>query len=186
MGNKKGFTLIELLVVITLLAIIVTIGITTASQLLKNARDTQRKADLLKIAKALQQYYADQGFYPSNGISGSDPEIEMRLDATSMLSNRSGNPELPAISKIYLNPFPRDIYQDTDRGIHYCYHANISPSDTDTAADPICLNTNESNKCRYFRLFAHLETGGDSTYSCTDAPGSVHPTKYNYYIDSTM
>src|SRR4051812_38758200 len=99
---ERGFTLIELLVVIAIISIIFAIIITSASQIQKLARDSQRKSDLAKIAQALQAYDSDHGFYPSNTTSGTDSFKMMRLDDIIYLSDRSGDPNGPATpTRIY-------------------------------------------------------------------------------------
>lgn len=62
--NTSGFTLVEILVVITILAILMTIGITVYSGVQKNARDLRRKSDLRTIKIALELYYQSKGSYP--------------------------------------------------------------------------------------------------------------------------
>lgn len=63
---KKGFTLIELLVVIAILSIllvIVLVAINPARQT-QQARDTQRRADVLTILNAVNQYFVDNAAFP--------------------------------------------------------------------------------------------------------------------------
>lgn len=81
---KKGFTLLEMLVVIGIIAILVSIGISSYSTAQKKARDAKRKSDLKSIQSALEQYYSICGFqYPSpatentvpSSISCSDPAV---------------------------------------------------------------------------------------------------------------
>lgn len=65
MKSKKGFTLIELLTVIAIMAILSTIVVVQMNGSKERARDNQRKADLLKIATALEFYRTDKKSYPS-------------------------------------------------------------------------------------------------------------------------
>lgn len=69
--NIKGFTLIELLVVIGILAILLAvtlIAINPARQF-QQANDTQRKADVLAILNAINQFSVDeQGRLPGEGL----------------------------------------------------------------------------------------------------------------------
>lgn len=65
--NKRGFTLIELLVVIAILSVllvIVLVAINPAKQT-KAARDTQRRADVLTILNAVNQYFVASGGFPT-------------------------------------------------------------------------------------------------------------------------
>ncbi|QQG41116.1 MAG: prepilin-type N-terminal cleavage/methylation domain-containing protein [Candidatus Levyibacteriota bacterium] len=65
---ERAFTLIELLVVIAILGILAAglLTIINPVDLLKKARDSQRKQELLQVRNALESYYADNGKYPSS------------------------------------------------------------------------------------------------------------------------
>lgn len=65
----KGFTLIELLVTVSILAILMTIALLSYGTIQKNARDNKRKSDISSIQSALEQYHADQGYYPVSPLS---------------------------------------------------------------------------------------------------------------------
>ncbi|MCA9336493.1 MAG: prepilin-type N-terminal cleavage/methylation domain-containing protein [Candidatus Saccharibacteria bacterium] len=62
--NKSGFTLIELLVVIVIIGILVGITLFVYRGAQGRARDAQRKTDIANIAKAMELYYVDNGYYP--------------------------------------------------------------------------------------------------------------------------
>ncbi len=70
---QTGFTLIELLIVIAIIAMLVSFGAVAYSTAQKNARNSQRAADLQKISAALEQYYADHHFYPTTNMNGHVP-----------------------------------------------------------------------------------------------------------------
>lgn len=61
---RRGFTLIELLIVIAIIALLVTIVIVALADLQKKGRDARRQSDLNTIRSALEQFRADQGYYP--------------------------------------------------------------------------------------------------------------------------
>ena len=67
--TSTGFTLIELLIVIAIIVIVIAVGATSYTTVNRNARNAQRAADLNKIAAALEEFYADHGFYPSTRSS---------------------------------------------------------------------------------------------------------------------
>jgi prepilin-type N-terminal cleavage/methylation domain-containing protein len=70
--NKKGFTLVELLIVIIVISILsgVVISVVNVSGMRARARDSQRKADLSKIASALELFYTDNRSYPPTAGGG--------------------------------------------------------------------------------------------------------------------
>jgi len=65
MKSKKGFTLVELLVVIGIMSILATVVVVQINGSKERSRDSLRKADLLKIATALEFYRTDNKSYPS-------------------------------------------------------------------------------------------------------------------------
>ncbi|MCL5073272.1 MAG: prepilin-type N-terminal cleavage/methylation domain-containing protein [Actinobacteria bacterium] len=74
--KNKGFTLIELLITLTIIAVLSAIGLVAFSYVLKQGRDSKRQSDLRAIQSALEQYYSDQGSYPTasitSGVNGLD------------------------------------------------------------------------------------------------------------------
>lgn len=97
--SERGFTLIELLVVITIIAILSVIGLLAYTIFLKNSRDAKRQSDLKLIQSALEDYHADQIYYPFTVTAGS---------------------ALAAGNKIYLNKVPNDPTAPPD----YFYRAS--------------------------------------------------------------
>lgn len=66
---QKGFTLIELLVVITIIGILATGAVTTFTSQIQKARDTTRISDMKAVQGGVEQYYQDDGRYPTKGTS---------------------------------------------------------------------------------------------------------------------
>lgn len=68
-NSDKGFTLVELLIAISLIAILsgVLLGVLNPLGIQKTSRDSQRISDLAKIKVALENYFADNRAYPTNG-----------------------------------------------------------------------------------------------------------------------
>jgi len=62
---KKAFTLIELLVVMAIMGILTIITVSQFTTAKTKAGDSQRKADLSSVSKALMMYYADYDRFPA-------------------------------------------------------------------------------------------------------------------------
>ncbi len=54
--NPKGFTLIEMIIVISIISLLSTVGSSSFTNVLRNTRDTKRKADLNEFVKAVKLY----------------------------------------------------------------------------------------------------------------------------------
>lgn len=65
--NKKGFTLVELLIVMTILAILVVsmVAAINPAALANKGQDAEMKKDLLRIRVAFEEYYSDNGCFPT-------------------------------------------------------------------------------------------------------------------------
>ena len=65
-SNKKGFTLIELLVAISVIALLLSVGISSYSTVQRKGRDAKRKSDIHDIRNSMEQYYTVCSFsYPT-------------------------------------------------------------------------------------------------------------------------
>lgn len=130
--NYRGFTLVELLVTISILSILMTIAIISYGNVQKNARDNKRKADLATIQSALEQYHADQGFYPAS----------ISFTANSPLTNGT---------KTYMSAIPIE----TQSGIAQYVYAKYPGTCANTVSDP-------STYCTNYCLYAKMENSSNS------------------------
>lgn len=153
MLRKSGFTLIELLVVVSIIAILSAIGLVTFSSVLKQGRDSKRQSDLRSIQSALEQYYADQFFYPLSSTSGSCP-TDGTLKFGCDLKDPTGN-------RTYLKTIPTDPQSSSN----YCY----------LSFPPACDNTSSDRRCIRYALLARLESQPPDSYRC----GSTSDYNFN-------
>ncbi|HLQ26622.1 MAG TPA: prepilin-type N-terminal cleavage/methylation domain-containing protein [Acidiferrobacterales bacterium] len=66
MRAAHGFTLVELLVVLTLIAILASLVAPVVSSSIVRAKEATLKENLFILRKAIDDYYADQGDYPTS------------------------------------------------------------------------------------------------------------------------
>jgi type II secretory pathway pseudopilin PulG len=91
-----GFSLIEMLVIITVIGILATISVLTTSNIQSDSRNDKRSSALTLISEALEQYYKQNGEYPSCAdmtqsadivstqvLTGLDPAVLATPNATS-------------------------------------------------------------------------------------------------------
>ncbi len=64
--SMAGFTLMELLVVIAIIGIIVTVATGQYRNSIKKAREAVLREDLYVMRTAIDQYFADKGYYPTD------------------------------------------------------------------------------------------------------------------------
>lgn len=146
--SVHGFTLVELMVVVTILGILTAIAFSTFSTIQQSARDAQRQADLKVIQSALEQYHADQGFYPDTLIVGES------------LVSVNG-------SKNYLRVIPHDPANSSSTySSQYRYLALPN-------APNVCDNT-PNKYCTKYCLYAKLERASDQNSSCSDDPDRTY------------
>lgn len=113
----KGFTLIELLVVISIIGVLATLVLVSYTTVQKQARDTQRRSDLIQYRNGLQNYAVNFG-----GIYPVYPEA---YDAVSFCSPGgelvgylSMCPQDPDLNKTY-------YYISSPDGLTYTLYADI-------------------------------------------------------------
>lgn len=94
--KEGGFTLIEILIAVAIIAVLTAVTLSSAAALQKNSRDARRTADLSSLQVSLQQYYADQNYYPLAGLSAG------------ALNLQGGSFASPNGSIVYLNKIPTD------------------------------------------------------------------------------
>lgn len=162
MVKKSGFTLIELLVVISIIAILSVIGLVSYNYFLKNSRDSRRQSDLKLIQSGLEEYFADQFFYPTVTGGQGQPcnNVNGSLKIGCPLKNPGGN-------KTYLN----QVVDDPVSSAHYLYNAK--------PGSPIQCDNGINGKCSDYCLYANMEV---STNGNTAPANCTFPVGYNYGV----
>lgn len=143
MPKHSGFTLIELLIVITIISLLSIIGLVAYGNFLKNARDSKRQADLKIIQSALEDYHADQLYYPD--ARPPNPCATYPNGVLVLLCPLKS----PDGKRIYLNEIPNDPKNYPP----YCYEALT------------CDFSSSPPKCQSYKLSTFLEGGSAATIS---------------------
>jgi general secretion pathway protein G len=63
--SARGFTLLELMIVMAIMGILITIAQPSLKSSITRAKEAVLREDLYQIREALDQFYADNGKYPS-------------------------------------------------------------------------------------------------------------------------
>lgn len=125
----RGFTLIELLITLSIIAILSTVALVSYQNVLRNGRDAKRQSDLKVIQAALQEYHADQFYYP--------PVSEVQFGQSLK------NPPNSQTSKTYLQLLPNEPLT----GSRYTYEAASGCDSNNTSrCDTYCIYANLENK----------------------------------------
>ncbi len=110
MKRKHGFTLLEILLVIGIIAILASIVILALNpiKMFSQVRNTQRKANLAEINKALYQYYIDNSGYPSSVTTTLTEICNTGTGTTTHSVVCTGLVDLSALVPTYLVAIPAD------------------------------------------------------------------------------
>ncbi|MBU0576275.1 prepilin-type N-terminal cleavage/methylation domain-containing protein [Patescibacteria group bacterium] len=107
--QQAGFTLVELLVVIFIIGILAALLVTNLAGIRSRAEDSQAKADLGELKKALRIYYNDYQAYPSDS---SGAIIGCGASGTTICSDSFSN----GSDTVYMKDLPENMsyYSDGD------------------------------------------------------------------------
>ncbi len=159
--NINGFTLIELLVVITIIVLLVSVAVPTYNKFVARGRDTKRQANLNILRSSLEQYKADQNFYPT------------LVDFSQPLTSNSGNPVQSGTPKVYLGKISPDPFASNGLFSLPAYDAKPGGCNNITAY------------CTSYCLYASVEDSAIANASitaCPDKTADVGKTAYNYEL----
>ena len=136
-ANAKGFTLIEILLSITLMGMMATtviVALNPAKQL-SNARNAQRKSDIVNILAALNQYVIEHaGTYP--GSITNTPTYICRTGKS--ISDCTGLIDLRVLTDLdaYMSALPVDPLASTTVSTGYTVYLNDLNGNALTVAAP--------------------------------------------------
>lgn len=99
--ERRGFTLIELLVVIAIIGLLSSVILASLNSARVKARNAARMEDVHTLRIALEQYYSDNGHYPSSinplcGATGNLPNTGW-CNSVQTLSNGAWIPGLASV-----------------------------------------------------------------------------------------
>ncbi|MCL5666950.1 MAG: prepilin-type N-terminal cleavage/methylation domain-containing protein [Patescibacteria group bacterium] len=104
--KQPGFTLLELLIVIAIIGILSSIVFLSINNARVRGRDAKRIGDMRQMVSSLEQYYIQNGFYPTGTASIASPGS---LLSGSDALNGSQEPLTPGyIATIPVAPAPAD------------------------------------------------------------------------------
>lgn len=164
---RRGFTLIELMVVAAILALLlVFVLIVFKPQLqLQKARDSQRKADLQKLATVLGDYYNDKNCYPAS--LACDPGTQLQ----------------PYIQKIPCDPFIKQAYGYTADCSAFRIYAKL-----ENPNDPIIRTVGCQNGCgpggAYNYGVSSPNVGLEGAAATTPTPTAIPTASFWYACQS--
>lgn len=139
----------ELLIVITIISVLTSIGVVSYRTVVQNGRDAKRQTDLRTIQSALEQYYADQFYYPTSVGVG----VSLSFGAKIYLNNVPQDPQSPAKSYCYSKiPANCDNLAAMNRCTSYALYADLE-------------NTGNAQACT-----TGVFTCGGITYDCMVTP----------------
>ncbi len=131
---KKGFTLIELLVVISIIALLSSVIFASLNSARAKARDAKRLLEKRQVILALDEYYNDNGTWPSFGgvMLGAvwtcfgAPSSEMcQWDPIGQTYQKSGDDNLITAMAPYMKTFPINNADSNTAGYNRIeYHTN--------------------------------------------------------------
>jgi general secretion pathway protein G len=101
--NKKGMTLLEIMIVLAILAGLIAVLASQVNGRLKKARINEARIQIGEYGKALDMFYTDCGFYPT--------ELSALLVAPSNCSNWGPDPYVKKLSK---DPWSHDFVYETN------------------------------------------------------------------------
>ena len=161
--SDEGWTLAELLIVVAIIAILAVIFLLVNwKRSLARARDAQRKTDIANIRRAFEEYYNDNGCYPSLGI----------------LDNCNSADLDPYLKKIPCDPTTKEAYKyQPDSETNVCLGNRVCAKLQDWSdPDITTLGCHPQNGCGWGAYWNYCLATGTTVTAPGFDPG-VSPTQ---------
>jgi prepilin-type N-terminal cleavage/methylation domain-containing protein len=113
---RQGFTLIELLVVIAIIALLSSIVFASLNSARMKSRNARRLSEMSQIKLALEMYFDDFGYYPTDNDGGA-----CNCDYSTLPT--SAPDFLPSLQTAYLPTVMLDPLNINTGNIHYGYYS---------------------------------------------------------------
>lgn len=123
--SQKGFTLIELIIVMGVISVLFVALMSSLNPLeqFRKSRDTQRKASLAQVQRALEAYYQDHGSYPTSSgnyriMSDASTTLAWGDTWAPYMDILPKDPKFPTLSYAYYSPDSQTyfLYASLERG----------------------------------------------------------------------
>ena len=112
MQKRKAFTLVELLTVMSIIALLVGMVIPALSMAKKKARVVACRATISAMETGLEQFQADNGYYPSSKATYTDTSIELDMNAGVSRLNTGAHKLTEALVGYDLQGYQQDHYYE--------------------------------------------------------------------------
>ena len=138
MRHRNGFTLIELIIVMGILAVLFSLTLVALNPArdFAQANNTRRRADVVSILNAINQYMADYSGALPPGLAPGDIDKHVRADAS--CTNCTGTNFCNAIVPRYIASMPKDPANgvftscSADHNIGYMISVSNPPDSADS------------------------------------------------------
>lgn len=132
MKSIRGFTLIELLISISIIAILATLGFEMFQAVYRSSRDSRRQSDLKFIQSALEDYRADQLYYPASSslTPGGSLIAGSKTYMTKVPNDPTANPDYSYVAS------PAGCNNTSVNCTSYCLFAQMET--TTLTSDSVC------------------------------------------------
>lgn len=122
--TESGFTIIELLIVIAIIGILATLVLTNFQGAQAKGRDTVRKNDINSVYQKLEEYYNENGSYPTTltttNLPGIDAEALKDADGNGFVITTAANATKPTLTVTGSSEYAYGAYECTATGTITC------------------------------------------------------------------